>query len=196
MRRKAGDPCSNCCKAIPSVLKFTAAPLIYLRILDLEAELGVSTEPHKETLDRLIEEAGRTIQVKGTYTREDAVGILRTIDNVIRSNGLNLRSVDGNDLFHKGLGSKKVDCDDTSFIYLSIADALGLPLAAVSAPQHIFARFMFNNRSYINWETTSAEVLSNDYYLKNLTRDGIIATAYNNRGKAWTRKGNLIGAGG
>jgi len=54
------------------------------QILDLEAELGVSTEPHKETLDRLIEEAGRTIQVKDIYPRKDAVGILSTINSILQ----------------------------------------------------------------------------------------------------------------
>ena len=98
------------------------------QILDLEAELGVSTEPHKETLDRLIEEAGRTIQVKDIYPRKDAVGILSTINEVILSNGLNLRTVDGNDLFHEGLGDRSIDCDNTSFIYLSIAGACNYSL--------------------------------------------------------------------
>ena len=65
---------------------------------------------------------------------------------------------------------------------------------------------MLDDGSYINWETTIAKVLSDDHYeqwlnisdaaiqngvfLKNLTRDGIIALAYNNRGNAWADKGN------
>ena len=181
------------------------------QILDLEAGLGVSTEPHKETLDTLIEEARRAIQVKGAYTREDAVGILRTIDSILQNSGFERRDtngvIDGYHLFHEGLGSKKIDCDNRSFIYLSIAEALRLPLAAVHAPEHLFLRFMLDDGSCINWETTSAAVRSDGYYkswlniadaaiengvfLKNLTRDGVIASAYNDRGNAWADKGNV-----
>ena len=175
------------------------------RILDLEAELGIDTEPHKETLDMLIEEARRTIQVKDTYTREDAVGILRTIDRILQEKGFEQRDRKF-DLFYEGLSSKKFDCDNTSFIYLSIADALKLPLAAVSAPEHLFVRFILN-REEINWETTSAEELGNDeyrswlnisdraiskgVYLRNLTPQETMALVYDNRGAAWYRKGNL-----
>src|SRR3989338_687728 len=183
------------------------------RTLDLEAELGIGTEPHKETLDMLIEEARTAIQVKDAYTREDAVGILRTINRILQDKGFEQRDekqpIDGLHLFHEGLGSKKIDCYSTSFIYLSIADALGLPLVVVSAPEHLFVRFILNGEK-INWETTSAEVLSdddyklefniadatikNEVYLRNLTRQETMALVYNNRGIAWRRKGNLDNA--
>ncbi|MEK6949431.1 MAG: tetratricopeptide repeat protein [Nanoarchaeota archaeon] len=177
------------------------------QILDLEAELGDSTEPQKETLDMLIQEARRAIQVKEAYTKEEAVRILSTINNVIRSKGLNPNGAGDNQLFYEGIEAKSIDCDNTSLIYMSIADALKLPLAAVNAPKHLFVRFGLNNVSYINWETTSARVISDDYYkqwlniadaavkngvfLRNLTRDGVIANAYNNRGATRADKGNL-----
>src|SRR3989338_6117745 len=183
------------------------------QILDLEAELGVSTEPHKETLDMLIKEARTAIQVKDTYTREDAVGILGTINSMLQNNGFEQRDrekhIDGLYLFYEGLSSKRIDCDNTSFIYLSIADALKLPLAAVFAPEHLFVRFILNGGE-INWETTSARELGNDYYrswlnisdesiskgvyLRNLTRQETMSGAYNNRGLAWGNKGNLDNA--
>jgi len=177
------------------------------RILDLEAELGIDTEPHKETLDMLIEEARRAIQVKDAYTREDAVGILRTINRILQDKGFEQRG--RNDLFYEGLSSKNIDCYSASLIYLSIADALKLPLAAVSAPQHLFVRFILDGEG-INWETTSAEELGNDeyrswlkisdkaiskgVYLRNLTPQETMAVVYNNRGYDWVRKGNLNSA--
>ena len=180
------------------------------RILDLEAELGVSTEPYKETLDMLIEEAKRAIQVKDAYTREEAVGILRTIDSILLNNGFENRDtngfVDSYHLFHEGLEAKKLDCDNTSFIYLSIADAIGLPLVAARAPRHIFVRFILN-KDEINWETTRAREQGNDYYrswlnispaaidngvyLRNLTRQETMAGVFINRGIAWSSKGKL-----
>ena len=84
-----------------------------------------------------------------------------------------------------------------------------MPLAAVSAPQHLFVRFILDGEE-INWETTSAEELGNDdyrswlkisdkaiskgVYLRNLTRQETMAFVYNNRGVAWANKGNLDNA--
>ena len=87
---------------------------------------------------------------------------------MLQNNGFRNRdeqeTVDGLHLFHEGLGSKRIDCDNTSFVYLSIADALKLPLAAVSAPDHLFVRLGLNNGRYINWETTFAgEMIDNQY---------------------------------
>jgi len=179
------------------------------KILDLEAELG-STETHKETLDRLIEEAKSSIQVKDTYTREDAVGILRTINNILKNNRFEeidmKKEIERELLFHQGLSSKKIDCDNTSFIYLSIADALDLPLAAVMAPYHLLVRFNLD-REELNWETTSPRELSDNYYkkqfnisdhsiskgvyLRNLTHSETMSIVYTNRGHAWLRNDNL-----
>jgi tetratricopeptide (TPR) repeat protein len=181
-------------------------------ILDLEAELGANGS-HRGTLDKLIEEAMGAIQVKDTYTREDALRILGTINRILENEGLEQRGDDGSvfglELFHEGLGSKKIDCDNTSFIYLSIADALNLPLVAVSAPQHVFVRFVLD-REEINWETTGAIQLSNNYYLayfnisdqsidervylRNLTLQETMALVYNNIGNALNGRGNLDGS--
>jgi len=180
------------------------------RILDLEAELGVSTEPHKETLDGLIEEAKRTIQVKDTYTREDAIGILRTIDNILQNNEFKQRreeeNIDELPFLYEGIGSKKINCFNTSIFYLSVADALNLPIVAVSAPRHLFVRFILNEEE-INWETTTArevgnevyirrlnisdESISKGVYLKNLTRQETISIIYNTRGNAWSNIGKF-----
>lgn len=175
------------------------------RILDLEAELGINTEPYKEILDRLIEEARARIQVKDAYTREDALGILRTIDNILREN-YRIKVDLSAQLLSLGLQKKVLDCDSSSFVYLSIAEALELPLTAVNAPQHLFVGFMLNG-DRIDWETTSAKELNDNNYiflfnispkaidngvfLRNLTRQETIAIGYFNRGIAWRIKGNL-----
>ncbi len=177
------------------------------QILDLEAELGVPIEPHKETLDRLIEEARARIQVKDAYTREDALGILSTINSILQNNGFEPQEEDPKEyLFHGGLRYKILDCDNTSFIYLSIAEALNLPLAAVNAPNHVFVRVILDGNGF-NWETTSAKERGDDYYrsrlnisdesirngvyLRDLTRQETMAIAYTGRGIAWAGKGNL-----
>ena len=172
------------------------------QILDLEAELGAN-DSHRETLDSLIEEARARIIVKDSYTKEESLGILRTIDNILREN-YRIEVDSSAQLLSLGLQKKVLDCDNASFIYLSIADALRLPIVAVSAPEHLFVRFILDGNSF-NWETTIAKELSDsDYinwlkisplsinngaYLRDLTRQETMATAYYNRGNAWARKG-------
>lgn len=134
------------------------------KILGLEAELGIPAEPHKQTLDMLIEEARRAIQIKDAYTREDAVGILRAINSILQDNGFKHEGARiGEYLFYEGLRSKNIGSNNTSFIYLSIADALNLPLAAVSAPSHMFVRFS-SDKGEINWDTTRAKEITDDSY--------------------------------
>jgi len=172
--------------------------------LDLEAGLGEPTEPYKETLDRLIEEARGKIEVKDLYTKEEAVGILGTIDGILLEN-FSINTDLNAYLLSQGLDKKVLDCDNASLIYLSIAEALKLPLSAVYTPHHVFVRFDADGNS-LNWETTSGMELSDDYYrdrlnisdesvrngvyLRNLTREETIAIVYDNRGNAWDDKGN------
>jgi hypothetical protein len=46
-----------------------------------------------------------------------------------------------------------VDCDISSLLYLSIAEALSLPLRMVEVPQHSFVRWRFNDNTHLNWDT-------------------------------------------
>lgn len=46
------------------------------------------------------------------------------------------------------------DCDTGSFVYLSIAESLGLPLTSVTIPGHMFVRWHLDNGDYFDWETT------------------------------------------
>ena len=61
------------------------------------------------------------------------------------------------------------DCDTLCFLYLGIADAVGLPLRAVKTPGHIFIRWHFSEGDYLNWETTSASSIPDEKYLEKMT---------------------------
>ncbi len=56
-------------------------------------------------------------------------------------------------LAHSGELFSHVDCDLGSLIYLSIAEAFGLPIRMVEVPQHNFVRWHFSETSYLNWDT-------------------------------------------
>lgn len=46
-----------------------------------------------------------------------------------------------------------VDCDLSSLLYLSIAEALALPLRMVEVPDHNFVRWRLNDDTHLNWDT-------------------------------------------
>jgi len=63
-----------------------------------------------------------------------------------------------------------VDCDTTSYIYLGVAERLGLPLSMVVIPSHnrrpghTFVRWR-EGKSHLNWETLEGMERGNDYYV-------------------------------
>ncbi|WP_207682013.1 tetratricopeptide repeat protein [Desulfonema magnum] len=85
------------------------------------------------------------------------------------------------------------ECKTFSFLYLGIADALGLPVNMVLAPSHVFIRWRLHPGRHVNWETTSGAAVSDDFmrrsfdisensirsgvYLKNLSESESMATA-------------------
>jgi len=156
----------------------------------------------------LIEEAKSKIQVKESYTKEDAIEILRTIDNILKENGFSHNFEDDiyeYQLFHLGLNSKKIDCDNSTIIYLSIADALNLPLFAVPAFHHVFIRFEYeggmlnwetmdgrehSDNYYIRWRKISKKSIKNGVYLRELTLQESLGIVYKNRAFEWCKKRN------
>ncbi|MEA2038117.1 MAG: tetratricopeptide repeat protein [Nanoarchaeota archaeon] len=181
--------------------------------LDLEKEFGVTGADYR-FLDSIIDKAKKKIEVKEQYSKDDAVQILETIDSVLKEEGFSYKA---NGLLNYGLKTKKIDCDNYSVIYLAIAETLNLPIVGVDASDHFFVRWdpdgkhdatnSPNKVNSFNWEITSAEVLSDDYYksrfniadksitngvfLKSLNRDGVLSIQYSNRGIAWYKKGDL-----
>lgn len=58
------------------------------------------------------------------------------------------------------------DCYNTTAIYLSIADVLGLPLHSVSIPNHSFLRWHFSETEYLDWEETRGKVSDDNSYMR------------------------------
>lgn len=63
-------------------------------------------------------------------------------------------------LLSRCLDKKALDCDTGTVIYLSIGEALNLPIVAVhviasiGSIEHMFVRWNLQNKSCLNWETT------------------------------------------
>lgn len=171
------------------------------QVLDLEIEF--THIPLYEQLDILLQEAIARIPVKQDRTKEEAITVLRTIDDVLRGSGFkfenNLR------LFNEALETKEINCHDAVYIYLSVAQALSLPLVEVDVPGHSFVRWKLGQRQYFNWETGTAQERSNEEYiaqynippksisdgifLRDLTSKEVIGGAISVRGLAHSRLG-------
>jgi tetratricopeptide (TPR) repeat protein len=57
-----------------------------------------------------------------------------------------------------------VDCDISSFIYVGIAEAMGIELHLVDLPDHMFVRFELADGSHLNWDTNDAQVVPDKEY--------------------------------
>lgn len=55
------------------------------------------------------------------------------------------------------------DCDTTAFLYLAVAEILGLPLSMIDLPGHNFIRYEEDGEQF-NWETLDAALEPDDFY--------------------------------
>lgn len=162
--------------------------------LDLEKAYGARKEDYA-AIDRIINTSIATIGTRKGYTTDEAVQTLRSIDSLLRKEGLTFKD---NLLLGKGLDRKTIDCDNYAALYIAIAEVLKIPLVPVYAPNHSFIRFCFDDGTYLNWETTQGKSQPDSYYIKTLripeksirsgvymkilTRKEFIAVEYNNIG--------------
>lgn len=98
------------------------------------------------------------------------------------------------------------DCDGLSFVYLAVAEALDLHLAAVRTPEHVFVRLYLNNR-YLNFDTInrgsytdsfyenffeiSKQAIKKGVYLRSLDRKEVLSIEYHNIALLLFRRGHL-----
>ena len=188
-------------------------------VLDLEKDFGTTCEDY-QVLDEIIDEARERIDFRDSplNSRADADEaaqqggmILKTIDKILKEKGFEhdvTRST--GTYFNDSLkSSKKLDCDNYSFIYLSVADALDLPLFTVQAPSHVFVRWHqgTENRGFsFNWETLTASSVGDDHYkssnitdesvdqgvyLRNLSRDETLSITYSLLVEGYIEKGEF-----
>lgn len=69
-------------------------------------------------------------------------------------------------------------CSSMPAVYLSLAEALGVPAYLTTAPQHAFIKYKDNNGNIVNYEPTSNWKLSNNWYRDNMF---VTTTAKRNR---------------
>ena len=146
-----------------------------------------------ETIDLAIDQCRLNIAKLKNYrlnNKTNALEILRVIDSTLSRNrfsvcvkvqtlseGLELKPKKSlnccycndykqyrEDNFKKFDKVYHLDCDLYSFLYLSIGEALELPLNFVEVPKHNFIRWMLDSKNYINWDVNTANDYSDDTF--------------------------------
>ena len=140
---------------------------IALDFLDMERPFGASGR-HVDYIHALIKKACATVRVQSSYDINSAIATLQSIDRLLKHEGFVFGQ---NLLLSKGLDTRKIDCDNYCALYVAIAEEMAIPIVPVYAPNHGFIRFYLNDGSSLNWETTTATVVSDDYYVKTMRID-------------------------
>jgi len=147
------------------VATYTGDPkTIAHEFLDLEKDFGAGREDYA-VIDRLINKSIAVVGTRKSYSTDEAVQALRSIDSLIRAEGFTFKN---NLLLGKGLELKTIDCDNYAALYIAIAEVLKIPIVPVYAPNHSFIRFCFDDGTYLNWETTQGMPRPDSYYIKSL----------------------------
>ena len=99
-----------------------------------------------------------------------------------------------------------IDCDISSFVYIGVAEAMGIDLKLVDLPDHMFVRWPLGDGVHLNWDTNTAEAITDqeyakDYglgkrlrkrrvYLSSMTRAEAEGFAIYLRGSRWEERGD------
>jgi tetratricopeptide (TPR) repeat protein len=144
-------------------------PLLGEKILEMENPFGV-VNGDLEKVRELCSSAHESIEKKRVSSRQEALETLTKVSEFLKSR----RFRDGdNRLLRDGVRSGMLDCDLYCFLFLSIAEEIGLPLCAVKVPvkrtagEHMFIRWDLPSGDHVNWETLKGgSEKSDEFYIK------------------------------
>lgn len=145
------------------------------------------------------------------YDKQESEQIIDTINSIL-FHKFQFKYVQAGNLeymsLNKVLDTKTGNCEGLSILYLCIAEGLHLPIYGVSVPEHIFIRYddgafrrnietgyegMATPDSYymnMPGKRISEISIRKGYYLRNLTKNEVIANIYLNRSIIQKKKGN------
>lgn len=139
----------------------TSCEIGYLA-LDLEKLGGFPVKQDEyDFLDRFVEFTTKGIEVQDAYSYSDVVAIFHSIDYAIKKTRKEQMSY--HSVFSLCLKYRLFDCDINSFLYITVAERLGLPIQAILMPSHM-AIVWQDAENTIYWETTEGKVTSKEYY--------------------------------
>lgn len=127
------------------------------KLFDLQAEIK-RNERDYTLLDNIIDDArsevnpGRMRDTKSIKHELSKIG--RVIKGYYRS-GMNFET----------RGIKTDDCEQ-SLVYCSVGEVMGIPIALVDVPQHVFIRYHLAGNRAMNWETTNFSSMPDSFYIQ------------------------------
>ena len=141
-----------------------ASPLGF-EALAVEEAVGIDVSEAHARLTRLV--ATVRARLSGGAAALDALGTIAEAVEVVCPQLVNESS---GGLYSGALANGACDCDILTITYLTIGDALGLPLSAVFLPNHVLVLWD-DGREHVYWETTTAEVRPG-WFLEALVPEG------------------------
>ena len=165
----------------------------------LTPDRQVTVEDNYALLEHLLDEGERRL-TGDTEATPDPLQVLLTIHRLLVEEGFTYRDYTsweyrllGFHLFHYGLARREIDCAMYVYIYLAIAERIGLPLVGVNVPEHLALRWepaqgeSFNweatvpNRCddafYVEWKSPSRTAIANGVYLQPLSKEEVLGLA-------------------
>ncbi|MGV8162267.1 MAG: tetratricopeptide repeat protein [Candidatus Nanoarchaeia archaeon] len=128
----------------------------------------------------LIIDSKKSIPKQTSFTKEEAISTLTKIDSIIDSKGFKYGQVMS---ISDGLKEKRLDCQNKTLIYYSLAKELDLPVSISIIPNHVFVRWILTDTSHINWEPSTSsinKIRTDEFYakLKNIPCDFVANKIY------------------
>ena len=135
--------------------------------LDLEKEAGFTvTKADYDVLDRIVGHARAVIGTlaNAPYSKEKALLILDALARVVATYCPSQVAEVGGGLYSAALRAQACDCDILSITYLTVAEAVGLPLYGILAPGHMMLLWDDGSTRFL-WETTLASEKRRAHYI-------------------------------
>ncbi|MFC1691141.1 tetratricopeptide repeat protein [Nanoarchaeota archaeon] len=172
------------------------------KVLDLEKDFGADENDY-EVVDRTIDLASRNLRKRESPSLRDLTMDLAFISSIFREIGFKEGEIT---FFNKGLKSYELDCASFSYLYLSIAEKVGLPITGVLVQEHIVLQGKIGDQVFY-WEPTEGRISTIDgvldgynvhidsfekgVYLTPLNHNGLLSMANLNIGYCSYYSGNI-----
>jgi len=172
--------------------------------LDLQKDFG-NPDSAYQALDHLLGKIDKKIIPRSKYNKKEAIEALKAIGRLLKEEGnfeyrKNILLIEG--LKRQESGTRFIDCDDYSSLYLFAGERLGLSLNPVYASNHVFLECQLDEITHFYWEPTIGEekdacfyktwlnIPEDSSYPKILNEKEFEAIQFSNLGAAWYEKGN------
>lgn len=177
------------------------------KILYIESEV-TDTAPNFDELNNILYKIAENIKDSGLLEQEDeklkAKRVFQMISETLKNNSYSHRSTYPESLTEVFASDDRLfDCDTGSFIYLSVADLLNLPMSMVEVEvrgnpgerrfgDHNFIRWNLKNGEQVDWDVNGAYIRQGDIqtpqYGFGWSEDEVLGYVYFLRGMQWRKK--------